>query len=341
MGKTYTLAKGQNIVFDVPEKYRPQQTRTEAASPEELSALLELSRQKKARVAVCKASSSTSSHSAPKESNPRRRRDLLFNKLIRIAVLALLFFSLGMLGKILYGYMIDSETDDAIKDYILGSATPIPSPDREVPAYPLPTDPPLTYPSDKGPDLEKLTEYSQKYEDFKFWLYIEDTSTSYYVMQAKDNDFYLYRNIYKKENVSGSLFLDYRNDAKELGGNNIVYGHAMANGTMFGMLNRFRKEDYFNSHRTIYTYSASEVTVWRIYSAYETTTDNYYIQTYFSSEDEYLKFLRKTQNDCPFTTDIVLTSQDDILTLSTCHKDNVSNGRFVVHAVKVGTCPIT
>ena len=38
-----------------------------------------------------------------------------------------------------------------------------------------------------------------------------------------------------------------------------------------------------------------------------------------------------------YRSDVILTAEDDILTLTTCHKYDVSNGRLVVHAVKVGT----
>ncbi len=347
MRKKYTLAKGQNIVFDVPEKYRPK-TKAPSCPPEvrntapaSVHSASGAAKRKPAGKAA-QPSLQERGHSGRKnKSAERNSRDMAVNKLIRTVALAILCFSLGMLGNNIYGYMIDLETDGTVKNHIFGSATPIPTPNREVPEYPLPTKPPLTYPADKGPDLATLTEYSEKYEDFKFWLYIEDTTISNYVMQSTDNDYYLYRNIFQQKNVSGSLFLDYRNDPERLQGNNIVYGHAMANGTMFGMLNRFRKEEYFDTHQMIYTYSASEVTVWRIFSAYDTTTDNYYIQTYFASDEEYLQFLRTAQSNSLYSTDIVLTSQDDILTLSTCFKNFVDNGRFVVHAVKLGTCPIT
>lgn len=80
--------------------------------------------------------------------------------------------------------------------------------------------------------------------------------------------------------------------------------------------------------------------MWKIFSAYETTTDDYYIQTYFSTTGEYLTFIKNLQKKSVIDTDIVLTSRDDVLTLSTCHRYTLDNGRFVVHAVKIGTAPI-
>ena len=36
--------------------------------------------------------------------------------------------------------------------------------------------------------------------------------------------------------------------------------------------------------------------VWQIFSAYETTTDDYYIETWFESDDTYYDFIRGLQN---------------------------------------------
>ena len=46
----------------------------------------------------------------------------------------------------------------------------------------------------------------------------------------------------------GWIYLDYRNNIEELNDNNIIYGHSMLNGTMFGTLKKvlsssWRKED--------------------------------------------------------------------------------------------------
>lgn len=116
----------------------------------------------------------------------------------------------------------------------------------------------------------------------------------------------------------------------------------MQNGTMFGLLKKYRDKSYYDSHSMIYTYTGEEVTAWKIFSAYVTTTENYYIETYFDSDEDYLSFLNKLKADSSYDTGVSVTAQDDILTLSTCHKygDKAENGRFVVHAVRVGSSPL-
>ena len=66
-------------------------------------------------------------------------------------------------------------------------------------------------------------------------------------------------------------------------------------------------------------------------------TDEYYIKTAFSSDEQYYNFIEDFKLKSLYASDVILTAESDILTLTTCHKYDVSNGRLVVHAVKVGT----
>ena len=102
----------------------------------------------------------------------------------------------------------------------------------------------------------------------------------------------------------------------------------------------YASKSYYDEHSLIYTYTAEAVTVWKIFSAYETTTNNYYIQTEFGGNAAYQDFLTKLKDDAAYDTGVEVTYKDDILTLSTCHYYTNANGRFVVHAVKIGTTPM-
>ena len=104
-------------------------------------------------------------------------------------------------------------------------------------------------------------------------------------------------------------------------------------------------DNEFYLHRNLdgdtnYTYTADSVTVWKIFSAYETDTNNYYIQTAFGGNAAYQDFLTKLKNDAAYDTGVEVNYTNDILTLSTCHYYTSAIGRFVVHAVKIGTTPM-
>lgn len=102
-------------------------------------------------------------------------------------------------------------------------------------------------------------------EDIVGWLTVGDESfIDYPVLQAADNEKYLYRNFRGEDSRSGSLFLDYRDriTPDSQSANLIVYGHNMQSGEYFGKL-----INYFN-----YAYSMSDVSDISFYKKYPTIT---------------------------------------------------------------------
>lgn len=82
------------------------------------------------------------------------------------------------------------------------------------------------------------------------WITIDGTTIDYPVLQGEDNVEYLNKDPFGQYSLSGSIFLDSRNHADFSDNYNIIYGHHMANGYMFGALDSFKKPDYFEKHRT-------------------------------------------------------------------------------------------
>ena len=58
--------------------------------------------------------------------------------------------------------------------------------------------------------------------------------------------------------------------------------------------------------------------------------EEYYIQSNFSSDEEYISFLNTIKNRSTYKYDVNISKEDKILTLSTC--TNVGKGRTVLHA---------
>jgi sortase B len=73
---------------------------------------------------------------------------------------------------------------------------------------------------------------------------VDNTNIDYPVVQGSDNEFYLSKYLYKNNLLSGSIFMDYRNDF-DRDENVIIYGHNMRNKTMFSELEKFKEEDFF------------------------------------------------------------------------------------------------
>ena len=82
------------------------------------------------------------------------------------------------------------------------------------------------------------------------WITVDGTRIDYPVMQGKDNKEYLNKNPFGKYSLSGSIFLDSRNQGDFSDGYSLLHGHHMEYGAMFGALDDFKKKDFFDSHRT-------------------------------------------------------------------------------------------
>ena len=272
----------------------------------------------------------------------KKRKSKAIYILIQSFMLAIMFLSIGQIGENYQGNVEGNEHRSDIEQFVLNATNePYATPSKTAPAYPLATPERVTYPTKEIPSSESLKKLKEINEDFVFWLHIPDSEVSYYIMQAEDNEFYLYKNIYKQYQVSGSCFLDYRCDSKTMDGHTIIYGHTMNDFSVFGKLRDFLKKDFFDTHRYMYTVAEDGITMWRIYSVYITTTDEYYIETWFADDAKYLAFIEDLGSKSKFPTNTVLTPDDDILTLSTCYRPNQgAKGRLTVHAVKVGTAPL-
>ena len=82
------------------------------------------------------------------------------------------------------------------------------------------------------------------------WLCIEDTYIDYPVMQGATNFVYLNIDPYGEYRLSGSIFLDYRNEKDLTDEFSMIYGHHMDHYSMFGSLDLFAVEVYFDTHST-------------------------------------------------------------------------------------------
>lgn len=103
------------------------------------------------------------------------------------------------------------------------------------------------------------------------WLSIDGTSISYPVMYTpSEPQKYLRRSFYGQYSQSGVPFLDGR--CSTVGGNLIIYGHNMKNGTMFSDLKRYVDRDFLNAHRTVRLETAGGVFLFTVTEVLKTNT---------------------------------------------------------------------
>ena len=149
------------------------------------------------------------------------------------------------------------------------------------------------------------------------WIKVDGTDIDYPFVQTTNNSYYLNHSFTKEENKSGWIFLDYRNNINNLDKNTIIYGHSRYDSSMFGSLRNSLKQSWFNNteNREIHLYTKAGDIVWQIFSVYHLPNTTDYLSTSFKDSSE-------------FNSDIDISADDKIITLSTCYR---LNDRMVMH----------
>ena len=162
------------------------------------------------------------------------------------------------------------------------------------------------------------------------WIYQKDTIINYPIMRGKDNDKYLHSDINKKYSVSGSIFMDYRNSADFSDFNTIIYGHHMHDGSMFKSLRGYTKEtDYYKDHKTFELITPDKKYHLQIISSYITPATSDAYKYSFNNQAEKQAFINYSIKNSKISTGITATTNDKIITLSTCAYD-YDEARYVV-----------
>jgi len=211
--------------------------------------------------------------------------------------------------------------------------TMTPRPEREVLAHSVPIEIPHRENEDEAeplpPERELLPRVIQLREyfdnpDVVGYLYVPDTNISYPIVQTGNNEFYLYHDIRKQACRGGAMFMDYENNIHDLlDDSTLIFGHNNRDGSKLHDLRYFHREQYFRDRRYIMLTTPYEETVWEVFSFFPTTTqERDYMITNFPSKDEFYDFLLYMQSRSLHTTDVVLTTDCQIIILSTCAVNN-------------------
>ena len=170
-----------------------------------------------------------------------------------------------------------------------------------------------------------------KNSDTLGWISVNNTNVNYPFVKTSNNDYYLKHAFDKSNNSAGWIFLDYRNNKDFSDKNNILYGHARRDNSMFGSLRSVITKDWYSNkdNHIIKLSTEIENTLWQIFSVYRIETESYYLTTTFSTNLEYERFLSTIKERSLYDFDVTLSRNDKILTLSTCSGEH---NRIVVHA---------
>lgn len=159
------------------------------------------------------------------------------------------------------------------------------------------------------------------------WLTIEDTPIDYPIMQGKDNVEYLNKDPFGKYAMSGSIFLDARNDPEFFDYYSLVYGHHMEHGMMFGALDLFLDEDFFNTHENGYLLINKEKYPFKIFALLETDASEKSVFAPTEEDDLTLPFI--LENATYLRSSAVPKKNQRIVGLSTCKYPDTTDRTLV------------
>ena len=194
-------------------------------------------------------------------------------------------------------------------------------------------------------NLMILPEYEElvlKNPDTVGWISISGTDINYPVVQKSgDNDYYLTHSFEGEDDSNGTLFVDYRCDIVNDHSNTIIYGHNMNSGLMFGNLDAYLDQDYYNSHRTvtfntIYEHRTYEIVAVCLSRVEYQDENSYRYYNFIQAENqaEWDAFVSNVNKLSIFSKDVDLAPTDKVLTLSTCNS-YVEDGRLFVVAKRI------
>lgn len=166
-------------------------------------------------------------------------------------------------------------------------------------------------------------------EDIRAWIYSPDTVINYPVVQAEDNNFYSHRFLDGTWNSSGTIFMDCMCTKDFSGQNTVVYGHHMNDSSMFATLCNYKSADYYAAHPIMYLSTPSANYRIEIFAGYVTPYDSDTYTISFASDEEFMAYVDKMRSQSNFETDVEVTAEDRLITLTTCIYD-YENARYVI-----------
>lgn len=150
------------------------------------------------------------------------------------------------------------------------------------------------------------------------WIFGEGTNVDYPILQTFDNGYYM-NHLYTGEyNGAGSIFADYRNKADFSDRNTVLFGHHMANGTMFGSIEQYSSQDFYDTTPTMMLYTPEGDYCIELISGTHESGDEQFWDFNFQTEEEFLKYVESFRKRSTFKSDVEVQPGDRLISMCTC-----------------------
>lgn len=181
---------------------------------------------------------------------------------------------------------------------------------------------------DGGEETYSLEKLAERNPDTRGWLTIEGTHIDYPVVQGEDDMKYINTNVFGEFTLTGSIFLSCLNSPDFSDPYNLIYGHHMENGGMFGDVTKFLDPEYFEEHPDGTLILPGKRFRLVLFACME--TDAYDPLVYHpGAEYQNEVLLEKLREDASVYREIGVCASDQIVGMSTC-MDAQTDGRVVL-----------
>ena len=188
-----------------------------------------------------------------------------------------------------------------------------------------------------------LPGYAEIYEmnnDTVGWIKLPGTELDYPVMQTPDREnFYLDKDFYGNKSTRGCIYAREVCDINEPSDNVTLYGHNMADGSMFAALNAYVSKTAWDNNSLIFFDTLTEYHTYKIFAVFKTSANlnqgfSYHQFVDADNEEEFNEFVKTCKDLSFYDTGITPVYGDKMICLSTCEY-TLDKGRLFVAAVRI------
>lgn len=189
----------------------------------------------------------------------------------------------------------------------------------------------------KGIDFQTVVKTNN--EAVGWILFQEPAEINYPIVQGTDNQEYLERTLDADGHKYGTIFMDYENSPGFTDRNTIIYGHHMANGSMFGQLPKYQDSGFWQRYPYFYIFTPDGTELgrqwtYKIFAVERASDGSASFQMQFQNDKDFMSYITYIKQNSLYQTDTDVEENGRIVTLSTC-SGGVASERFLVHGVLV------
>lgn len=165
-------------------------------------------------------------------------------------------------------------------------------------------------------------------KDAVAWLYCPNTPIDYPVMKADDYSYYLTHLPDGTLNANGALFIDYNCASDFSDPLTVIYGHHMQSGMMFGSINGYKSQGYFDEHPFMYLYT--EQGNYRVELIYGCVIgEGQWRERAFMYSANRASLLAYATQNSTFESPVSYAEKDRVVVMSTCSYE-FNDARYIV-----------